>query len=739
MALDNTLGKEEGFPSVNYSGDMLVRSLDDLAAALIQLEPDDSSGLSRFHKSLEGVIENGSFSEPVKKKLKEALGKIEGLIEGKSPDTEAALIETGKLIEEVMAKTTQEEFASAPKNEVPGEDVEALEKEELKYLSQDADNSFIKEFVVESIELISGAEEALLTLENDPDDGEAIATVFRAFHTIKGTSAFLELKIVSELAHHAESLFSQVREGTIRYGGGYAEVALYSVDMIKEVIRSVEEALRGKPLLKPQGYNELIHLLQHPEQARFLREVEEITPPSSRLGDILVSQGVLKREELEEVVEKQTEKPLGVELLKLKTVSIKDVAKALRTQQLMQGATPEFESSVRVRTDRLDKLIDMVGEMVIAHSMVTQDSMKMGEEYYEFQQRISHAGKIIRELQNLSMSIRMVPLKSTFQKMTRLVRDLAHKSGKRINLFTFGEETEVDRNMVDHITDPLMHMLRNSVDHGIELPEEREKNGKPREGTIKLSAYHSAGNVVIEIEDDGRGLDRDVIFARAQEKGLISDVSLLTERDILNLIFEPGFSTADTVTDISGRGVGLDVVKKNITALRGKIELQSNPGKGCVFKVRVPLTLAIIDGMIIRVGKERYVIPTVSIVRALQPKEENITTVLKKGAMLSLQGKFVPLVRLANLFNIEEAQSELTQTLVVVVEDNERHTGIVADELLGQQQIVIKSLGEALKGLRGISGGAIMSDGLVGLILDVGGLVKLAHAGEAEGEGIEGR
>ena len=466
-----------------------------------------------------------------------------------------------------------------------------------------------------------------------------------------------------------------------------------------------------------------------------MREVEEITPPSARLGDILVSQGVVKREELEEAVEKQGEKPLGVELLKLKTVSIKDVAKALRTQQRMQGATPGFESSVRVRTDRLDKLIDMVGEMVIAHSMITQDSMKMGEEYYEFQQRVSHAGKIVRELQDLSMSIRMVPLKSTFQRITRLVRDLGNKSGKHINLFTFGEETEVDRNMVDLITDPLMHMVRNSVDHGIELPEEREKNGKPREGTIKLSAYHSAGNVVIEIEDDGRGLDRDVIFARAQAKGLISDASSLTERDILNLIFEPGFSTADTVTDISGRGVGLDVVKKNITALRGKIELQSNPGKGCVFKVRAPLTLAIIDGMIIRVGKERYVIPTVSIVRALQPQEKDLSTVLKKGEMLSLQGKFVPLVRLANLFDIEEAQSDLTQALVVVVEDNERHTGIVADELLGQQQIVIKSLGEALRGLRGISGGAIMPDGRVGLILDVGGLVKLAHAEEAEGRG----
>jgi len=732
MALDNTLGKEDGFSPVNYSGDMLVRSLDDLAAALIQLEPNDSSGLSHFRESLKGVMENGSFSEPVKKKLKEALGKIEGMIEGKSPATGAVLTETGKLIEEVMEKTTQEEFASALKNDAPGEDVEVLEKEELKYFSQDADNSFIKEFVVESSELISGAEEALLTLENDPDDAEAIATVFRAFHTIKGTSAFLELKIISELAHHAESLFSQVREGLIRYGGGYAEVALYSVDMIKDVIRSVEEALRGKPLLKPQGYDALIHLLQYPEQARVLREVEETTPPSARLGDILVSQGVVKREELEEAVEKQGEKPLGVELLKLKTVSIKDVAKALRTQQRMQGATPGFESSVRVRTDRLDKLIDMVGEMVIAHSMITQDSMKMGEEYYEFQQRVSHAGKIVRELQDLSMSIRMVPLKATFQRITRLVRDLGNKSGKHINLFTFGEETEVDRNMVDLITDPLMHMVRNSVDHGIELPEEREKNGKPREGTIKLSAYHSAGNVVIEIEDDGRGLDREVIFARAQAKGLISDASSLTERDILHLIFEPGFSTADTVTDISGRGVGLDVVKKNITALRGKIELQSNPRKGCVFKVRAPLTLAIIDGMIIRVGKERYVIPTVSIVRALQPQKEDLSTVLKKGEMLSLQGKFVPLVRLANLFDIEEAQSDLTRALVVVVEDNERHTGIVADELLGQQQIVIKSLGEALRGLRGISGGAIMPDGRVGLILDVGGLVKLAHADEAE-------
>ncbi|WAC06475.1 MAG: chemotaxis protein CheA [Thermodesulfobacteriota bacterium] len=734
MALDNKTIKEEGFSPMNYSEDMLVHSVDDLATALIQLEPYDSSGISHFRESLKEVMENGSFSEPVKKKLKEALGKIERVIEGKSSATEAALIETGKIIEEVMQEMAPQEFASAPKSFVSEEEVEALEKKELKYFSNDADHSLIKEFIVESMELITWAEEALLTLENDPDDGEAIATVFRAFHTIKGTSSFLELKIVSELAHHTESLFSQVREGSIRYGGGYAEVALYSVDMIKEVIRLVEEALRGKPLLKPPGYNELIHLLQHPEQACALRGVEEITPPSARLGDILVSQGVVKREELEEAAQKKGDKPLGVELLKLKTVSIKDVARALRTQKRMQGVTPELESSVRVRTDRLDKLIDMVGEMVIAHSMVTQDSMKMGEDYYEFQQRVSHTGKIVRELQDLSMSIRMVPLKSIFQRMTRLVRDLANKSGKHINFLTFGEETEVDRNMVDLVADPLMHMVRNSVDHGIEFPEEREKNGKFREGTIKLSAYHSAGNVVIEIEDDGRGLDRDVIFARAREKGLISDVSLHTERDILNLIFEPGFSTADKVTDISGRGVGLDVVKKNITALRGKIEVQSNAGKGCVFKVRAPLTLAIIDGMIIRAGKERYVIPTVSIVKALQPQEKDLSTVLKKGEMLFLQGKFIPLLRLGDLFDIEDAQSEPTQAIVVVVEDNERHTGIVVDELLGQQQIVIKSLGEALRDFRGVSGGAIMSDGRVGLILDVGGLVKLAHAEQAEWE-----
>jgi two-component system chemotaxis sensor kinase CheA len=275
-------------------------------------------------------------------------------------------------------------------------------------------------------------------------------------------------------------------------------------------------------------------------------------------------------------------------------------------------------------------------------------------------------------------------------------------------------------------------MVRNAVDHGIGPPEEREKQGKPSVGTVELSAYHSAGNVVVEIRDDGRGIDRDAVLGKARERGLVTDGSSLSDREIFNLIFEPGFSTAKAVTDVSGRGVGMDVVKRNIEQLRGQVEIQSEIGRGSIFQIRLPLTLAIIDGMVIRVGGERYIIPTASIVRTIKPKPEELSTVLNKGEMLSLGGNLIPLLRLSDIYHIEDALHDPTEGLAVVVDDNESKTGLLADELLGQQQIVIKALGESMKDVPGISGGAIMADGHVSLILDVGGLVRLANEGNGE-------
>jgi two-component system chemotaxis sensor kinase CheA len=313
--------------------------------------------------------------------------------------------------------------------------------------------------------------------------------------------------------------------------------------------------------------------------------------------------------------------------------------------------------------------------------------------------------------------------------MARLVRDLGKKANKPVEFVMAGEDTELDKTVVDRIGDPLVHMIRNAVDHGLEAdPEDRKRAGKPETGRVELRAYHKGGNIYIEVEDDGRGLDREAILAKARERGVVDDSDVLSDREIFNLIFEPGFSTAKKVTDVSGRGVGMDVVRRNIEALRGQVEIRSEPGKGSVFIIRLPLTLAIIDGMVIRVGLERYIIPTLSVVMSIRPDKKDLSTVLQRGEMLALQGSLIPLFRLGRLFSVDGAEQDPTKSLVIIVEDDGERTGLVTDELLGQQQIVIKTLGETMRGIPGVSGGAIMPDGQVGLILDVGGLVKLANA-----------
>jgi len=743
--LAKVLGRDPGEWNCNtsakpvYSKELTTLSLDNVAALLIQLEPNDLSGLTRLRESLSKIAADESFPESARTNIDQAAQKIDGIIEASVSDPDVVFTEIGDLIEEAMDAVEEdgaEEVDSPSTDSVPEEKTEqAAKNERADYMPEDVDPELLEEYITESNDLIVNAEEALLTLETNPGDMEAVGTVFRAFHTIKGTSAFLELTIVSEIAHHAESLLSRVRDGEIRYAGGYADLALRSIDMLKQLIESVQNALGGETLLKPEGYDDLMRLLENPEHAGISGEVDEAPGSSSRIGDILVVQGKVEREKVEEAAADQSYKPMGVKLVKSGAAKVTDVAEALRTQQRMKGAGKTVGSSVRVRTDRLDKLIDMVGEMVIAHAMVAQDNTILNGNNHELLKKIAHTSKIVRELQDLSMSMRMIPLKSTFQKMTRLVRDLANKTGKTVNFVTEGEDTEIDRNMVDVINDPLMHMVRNAVDHGIELPEAREKIGKPKYGTVQLSAYHSAGSVVVEIKDDGKGLDREAILARARERGLVSEGSLLSDREVFSLIFEPGFSTAKRVTDVSGRGVGMDVVKKNIEALRGHVEIQSELGKGSVFQIRLPLTLAIIDGMVARVGCETYIIPTLSITTSIKPDPRDLSTVLNKGEMLSFQGKLIPLFRLASLFHIEGAEQVSNQALVVVVEDNGSQAGLIIDELIGRQQVVIKTLGETMRDLPGISGGAIMPNGRVGLILDIGGLVVLAN--EGNGKGVE--
>jgi two-component system chemotaxis sensor kinase CheA len=325
--------------------------------------------------------------------------------------------------------------------------------------------------------------------------------------------------------------------------------------------------------------------------------------------------------------------------------------------------------------------------------------------------------------------MRMVPLKSTFQKMARLVRDLAHKSGKQVSFITEGEDTEIDRNMVDVLNDPLVHIIRNSLDHGIEMPEIRESCGKARVGTVRLSAFHTGGNVVVELQDDGKGLDREKIFKKAIERGLIESDRSMSESEVLNLIFLPGFSTTEKVTDLSGRGVGMDVVKRNIERLHGKIEINSTPGKGCLLTIRVPLTLAITDGMLVKVGSERYLLPTINIFISFRPERSNIFTVAARGEMVMLRGELMPIVRLHRLFGVASALEDPCDGLLVVIGEGENRCALLVDELLGQQQVVAKNLGSGIGKVPGVAGGAILGTGRVGLILDP---IELTHLARQE-------
>jgi two-component system chemotaxis sensor kinase CheA len=606
----------------------------------------------------------------------------------------------------------------------------------------EADVSLVSDFVTEAREHLHNADVHLLTLETDPHDTEAINAVFRAFHTIKGVAGFLALDEIGGLAHDAESLLDRSRKGELAFTGSAVDVTFDAVDALKERVDALAGALaEGRPLDRRQELGLLRERLQavaagRADPAGTVGRHHHAAPAGKRLGEILVERGQASAESVEAAAKKQQEEPagklLGEILVRQEGVPAKEVAQALRSQRgTSVTRVVQVRDTVKVDAERLDRLVDTIGELVIAESMVSRSARLNGHgDAALLLGQLGQLDKITRELQEMGTGLRMVPVRATFQKMARLVRDLAHKAGKNVEFVMTGEETELDKSVVDQIGDPLVHMIRNAVDHGIEATAEaRRAAGKSAVGRVELRAYHKGGSIYIEVADDGRGLDRARILAKAREKGLVSPEAELSERETFNIIFMPGFSTAEKITDVSGRGVGMDVVRRNIEALRGQVEIRSEPGRGSTFVMRLPLTLAIIDGMVVRVRTERYIIPTLSIVRTVAADGGNVESVLGRGEMLKLQGRLLPLFRLAELF---AAPGDERGRLAVVVDDDGRQAALAVDELLGQQQIVIKSLGEALRGQPGLSGGAVMPDGTVGLILDVGGLVRLAHENVGE-------
>lgn len=392
-----------------------------------------------------------------------------------------------------------------------------------------------------------------------------------------------------------------------------------------------------------------------------------------------------------------------------------------------QPAKQQESSSIRVSIDKVDSLINMVGELVITQSMLGQ----LGQNFditrvQRLQEGLAQLEHNTRELQESVMKIRMMPISFVFSRFPRLVRDVSISLDKKIELVMSGENTELDKTVMEKIGDPMVHLIRNSIDHGIEKPADRVAAGKPETGTVILNAYHQSGNIVIEIKDDGAGLNTDRILQKATEKGLVAEGANLSQEQIFDLIFQPGFSTADVVSDLSGRGVGMDVVRRNIAALNGSIEVSSERGRGSRFVIRLPLTLAILDGQLVKVGEEIYIFPLVSIVESIQLDDRSINNVGGHSDVLQLRDEYVPIVQLDDVFNIEKEKRALDESIIVVVETDGEKIGVVVDELLGQQQVVIKSLEENYKRVDGISGATILGDGTVALIVDISGLSKMS-------------
>ncbi len=566
----------------------------------------------------------------------------------------------------------------------------------------------IKQFVVDSNELLDNLEQDLLSMEDDAQNQELIGNVFRNLHSLKGNAGFMNYTDINQICHKAETFLDLVRTNKVQTQAGQISLILQVLDFLRAAIDLLNQ---GKPplIMGKIGLLDLMDesfgLLEQDELPAGPEVQEEKAQKDTDVGkqaaDVEIAPKKEKDETPKSVASKKNEKPTGPSLLNITS----DV--------------------IRVDVNKLNKLMDLVGEIVISESMVSHSPDLKGMELENFEKSISYLQKNVRELQELATSMRMIPLNGLFGKMKRLVRDLASKNGKKIDLIIAGGETEVDRSVLEHISDPLVHILRNAADHGIQTPAIRQKAGKPGNGRIDLSAKQIGGEIWIVIKDDGAGLNRERILNKALEKGLISAAEMdMPNEKVWNLIFQPGFSTAEKVSNISGRGVGMDVVVKNVEKIRGRVEIISEEGIGTTINLRIPLTTAIVDGMLMRVENSIYAIPTLDIKESLQVGEMAVVDLMDGQEVIKIRDKMVPILRLHELHDLSFEPKPLSEGIVVVTEKGNQGTGFLVDEILGQQQLVIKALPSYLGNIHGVSGCAVLGNGEICLILDLSNLIK---------------
>ncbi len=585
-------------------------------------------------------------------------------------------------------------------------------------------------FVVETKEILEKLDLDLVELENKPQDIELLNQIFRSYHTVKGTSGFLGLEKMMKLTHRAEDLLNKLRKAEVILNEEMMDGILQAYDKLKELLFHIEEH-RNEDVNVQNVILKLEEILKNIEEknvkpGEFVQVAQTIATPAEEnikeiIPDIMVSEIKETKQEEELVVASKNEEPaVGNKTVEQKTELSKQ-------EKIIESAHKKGDNTIRVDVDRLDDLVNIVSELVLGRNRLSQIYHEASTEYEgakitrDLAETSRHIDLMTTELQLAVMKTRMIKIGKVFNKFPRLVRDLSKETQKDIQLLIKGEETELDKTLIEEINDPLVHLVRNSIDHGIEAPEKRVKEEKPAKGTITLSAEHEGNNIIIIVEDDGKGMDPEKLKEKAIEKGILSKEKAkeLTKQDAFNLIFLPGFSTAERVTNISGRGVGMDVVKTNISKLRGIINIESESGKGTKIIIKLPLTLAIIQGLLVDINKETVVIPLNSVIEVVRVDNDQIHTI-NNHEVINLRDSVLPLVDVDKiLYRLSGNGENKVWQYVVVVGIAEKRFGIKVDSLLGQKEVVIKSLGSYLGNIHGIAGSTIMGDGKVVVILDL--------------------
>ena len=631
----------------------------------------------------------------------------------------------------------------------------------------------MEDFLIEAFELIEQIDHDLVELEANPEDLELLNRIFRVAHTVKGSSSFLNFDVLTELTHHMEDVLNKARKGELKITPDIMDVVLESVDMMKGLLESIRDngsdAAAGIDIKNicvrltqisegeaPSAASEAPAAAPAPEP---VKEPEPATPTEeaapevsdaelSKLSDSEVEaeiERLLKVRKAEDQARRASKGIAPKSPEEIAPATSAAPAPAARpapsrerdTDKKVPAASSSSavaqEQTIRVEVKRLDHLMNLIGELVLGKNRLLKiyddvEERYEGEKFLEeLNQVVSSLSLVTTDIQLAVMKTRMLPIAKVFNKFPRMIRDLSRDLGKQIDLEISGEETELDKSIVEEIGDPLVHIIRNSCDHGIEDPETRKAMGKPEKGLVQLKAYNEGNHIVVEIVDDGKGLDADMLKAKSIEKGIITEreADAMSEKEAFGLIFRPGFSTAAKVTNVSGRGVGMDVVKTNIEKLNGIIDIESEVGKGTVMKLKIPLTLAIIQSLLVGTQEEFYAIPLASVLETVRVPIDDIYTIDGKN-VLRLRDEVLSLVRLSDVFGVNKVFDGGDQTYVVIIGVAEAKLGIIVDTLVGQEEIVIKSMGDYLQNIPGIAGATIRGDGRVTLIIDVGAMMEMA-------------